>query len=176
MERARKGWVRGALVLGVAGAMMAVAMLSPAVGASFATKKFVKQKVKAVSNRVSGLEGTVANLNQLQYMASPAVTVPDGALGQAEAVCPAGWFVTGGGGVSTSQEGEQLDSYPSHGVGFPSPSFFAPLGRTAWTFEWFDFSDGADNQILAFAICSQVAGAGGNYTPGVSRDVTRAIG
>lgn len=179
MERARKGWLRGAVVIGVAGAMMAVALLSPALAVRLATTSYVKGQVKKVSNRVNALEGTVANLNQLQYVVSPTVDIVDGGLGQAEAICPSGYVVTGGGGSSNTAEGFQLDSYPTHGVGFPAPSFFAPQGRTAWAFEWVDFGDGLDNQIRAYAICSRVANVSGNYAPGTfpaRNAVTRPAG
>lgn len=141
--------------------------------------KGLKKQVNALKGTVGGLQGslttvqgslttvqgTVNNLNSLQHIVSSPVFVADGFAGQAEAVCPAGTYATGGGGFTDSGDGWTMDSYPSHGVGFPG--FLGPPGRTAWVFEWQDLgTDGFSSTIRAYVVCLKVASASGNYSPG----------
>lgn len=170
MERSERGWVRGAIVVGLAGTMMAVALLSPALAVRLATTSYVKAKIKPVSNRVGslenrvgGLEGTVGNLNQLAYVQGAPLNVPADSFAQVEALCPPGSFVTGGGGAVQVGAGRQIDSYPSHGVGFPAPTGIAPAGHTAWAFEY--VTGPSPEAVRAYAICSRVATRTG-YTAG----------
>ncbi|MGH2677336.1 MAG: hypothetical protein ACRDHB_03105 [Actinomycetota bacterium] len=156
MGGTRSRTARGIVVLAVAGGLTAGALLVPAGAASFATKKFVNKKVKKVAKQV-------ADLNQLVYVESPIVLVPDQGIGQAEAVCPAGFKVTGGGGFASMAEGVQLDSYPSHGVGFNPDTSIAPAGHTAWVFEY--AATGGDEDIRAYAVCAQVDASSG-FAPG----------
>jgi hypothetical protein len=136
----------------------------PAGAASFATKKFVKKQVNKVAKRVTSLKGTVADLNRLIYVQGAVVSIATAdTFGQAEAVCPAGSRVTGGGGFSELGFGFQIDSYPSHGVGFDPTSFVAPAGHTAWVFEYRTGSSAED--IRAYAVCAKVDTSSG-YTPG----------
>lgn len=150
--------IRGMVTLGILGLLVAAVALSPA--AAHHTPGHTKQMIKRVQRAVN-------NLNNLQYITSGALSVADGAGGQVEAVCPAGYVVTGGGGVTSGFDWAQVDTYPTAGVGFPPPSGFGPQGRTAWAFEGFDTGgDGLPTQIRAYAICSRVTNTGGNYTPG----------
>lgn len=173
----------------VSGFLLGVISLSPVAAnhnSSHTAKqiKGLKKQVNALKGTVGSLQGslttvqgslttvqgTVNNLNSLQYMTSASVFVADLGFGQAEAVCPAGTFATGGGGFSNSFDGGEIDSYPSHGVGFPS--FLAPQGRTGWTFEWSDFGgDGFPSSIRAYVICLKVSSPSGNYTPGTAARV-----
>jgi hypothetical protein len=157
MARTQKAWVRPVVALAVAGGLTAGALMVPAGAASFATKKFVNKKVKKVAKQV-------ADLNQLIYVQGPQVAVPDSSFGQAEAVCPAGSFAVGGGGSASLATGVQIDSYPSQGVGFVSPGPAAPIGHTAWAFEYATTS-GLPETIRAYVICSKVDSATG-FTPG----------
>lgn len=158
-------------MLGLAGVMMAAALMSPALAVRLATTGYVKAKINQAKNelsgRIGGLEGRVGNvegLNNLQFIRSSDVTVPDGGFGQAQAVCPSGTSATGGGGVSTSVDGFQVDSYPTSGAAF-SPGAFIQQGRSAWGFEWINFS-GFTQEISAYVVCLAVDATGGNYTPG----------
>jgi hypothetical protein len=163
MAGTRSRTARGLVVLAVAGGLTAGALLVPAGAASFATKKFVKKQVAKVAKRVTALEGTVADLNQLIYVQGPQVTVPDSSIGQAEAVCPAGSFAVGGGGSVSLAMGIQIDSYPSQGVGFTLPSGAAPIGHTGWAFEY--AATEGDETIRAYVICAKVDSVTG-FAPG----------
>jgi hypothetical protein len=168
----------------VSGFVLGVISLSP-VSANH-TSSHTKKQIKGLQKQVNALKGTVGslqaslttlqgsltsvqgtvnNLNSLQHVVSSPAFVTDGFAGQVEAVCPAGTFATGGGGFTDSFDGATIDSYPSHGVGFPG--FTGPPGRSAWAFEWGDFGgDGFSSSIRAYVVCSRVGSASGNYTPG----------
>jgi len=176
--KGREARSRGPLILMVAmGFILGVISLSP-VSANHSAPH-TKKQIKNLQNQVNGLKATVASLqasvtsvqgtvnalNSLQHVVSPPVFVGDGSAGQAEAVCPAGTYATGGGGFTDSFDGVTIDAYPSNGVGFPG--FTAPPGRTAWAFEWGDFGlDGFSSTIRAYVVCSRVGSASGNYSPG----------
>ena len=162
MDKVRRPWVRGALTLAVLALFGAAALISNAGAVAEkkeASKKFVKKKVKGVAQRVAALEG----MSELHYVQGPQVSVTDPGFGQAEAVCPPGYFATGGGGSVSQAAGAQVDSYPSQGVGFTLGGPAAPIGHTAWTFEY--ATGGADETIRAFVICMKVRAATG-YVPG----------
>jgi hypothetical protein len=128
-----------------------------------------KGAIRGLKHRVEALEARLTDLSQLQYVASSPVSVASGVKGQAEAVCPSGFSVTGGGGFASTTDWKQLDSYPSNGTGFPSG--IAPHGQTAWVYEGQDLAAGGDTStttIRAYAICTKAASTAGNYTPGTS--------
>ena len=56
MEASERGWVRGAVVIGLAGTILAVAMLSPALGVRLATTGYVKQKVNQLENEPCAID------------------------------------------------------------------------------------------------------------------------
>ena len=64
MEKTRGGWLRGALTVGVAGSLAAVAIIAP-VGAvaekKEASKKFVKTQVAGVTSQVDTLKGQLGS-------------------------------------------------------------------------------------------------------------------
>jgi len=163
MERARKGWVRGAVVIGVAGAMMAVAMLSPALGASFATKSFVKQKVNQAFNKTFGL-----------FLQTPIVTtrsdpvaVAIGNFASASIACPPGGVATGGGAVGNNPVAEDWEmeaSYPSNGA-------TTGAGSTGWTVLMENVAAGTSFRV--YVICGGGSGFG-NFTPGSTARTTGA--
>jgi hypothetical protein len=145
-----------------------VAVFSPA-GAHHRPGHTSKGSIRGIKHRVEALEARVSDLGQLQYVASATVSVPSGTKGQAEAVCPTGFSVTGGGGFASTTDWKQLDSYPSNGTGFPSG--IAPHGTTAWAYEGQDLAAGGDTSptvIRAYAVCSKSGTTSGNYTPGTS--------
>ena len=125
--------------------------------------------IRGLKHRVVALEAKVASLGQLQYVASSLVTVGSGLKGQAEAICPSGFSVTGGGGFASTTDWAQLDSYPSNGTGFPSG--LAPHGQTGWVYEGQDLAAGGDTSsttIRAYAVCTKASATSGNFTPGTS--------
>lgn len=152
--RKTRWWIRDAAVIGIAGGLLAAALMSPAVAGKFASKAFVNRKIDALSNRLS----EVADVNQLTYIQGQQLAVPAGDIGKAEAVCPPGSFVTGGGGGTQFGEGTQIDSYPSNGTG----TFAArpPIGNIGWVFEYQASASTAEN-IRAYAICSRVDSTSG---------------
>lgn len=100
----------------------------------------------------------------VKYVRSDPVTVDVGEVDSAEAVCPSGWVVIGGGGASSIADGSvpTIWSFPSDGSGNDR------AGRTAWTYmvqnEFVGFGS-----IRAYAICTRVGKVGGNYTPGANQ-------
>lgn len=113
MERSRKSWVRGAIVLGLAGTMMAVALFSPALAVKLATTSYVKQKVNQSFNKTFGffLQTPIA------VFRSEPIAVPTGTAQAAAIACPPGGVATGGGatGASVSEDWDLETSYPSNG-------------------------------------------------------------
>jgi hypothetical protein len=151
MEQRRSSWTRGIATLLAAGLLAGGLLASSAGGAAKpATKKFVNKKVKNLNKNIN-------NLNHLTYVQSGQVSVLANDFGQAEAVCPAGTNVLGGGGSSSQALGVQIDSYPSQGVGFPGT--VAPIGHTGWAFEY--ATGGTPETIRAYAICKRVVSVGG---------------
>lgn len=145
-----------------------VAVFSPA-GAHHRPGHTSKGAIRGLKHRVEALEARVSDLSQLQYIASAPLSVPSGTKGQAEAICPSGFSVTGGGGFASTTDWSQLDSYPSNGTGFPGG--IAAHGRTGWVYEGQDLASGGDASptvIRAYAVCSKAGTTSGNYTPGTS--------
>ena len=158
MERARKGWVRGALVLGVAGAMMAVAMLSPAVGVSFATKSFVKQKVNQVKNQVNTVNGiALSAFRSPAYFQSAPLTLPGSSSGIAEASCGAAHAVSGGLSSSATGSTAIIETYPSDG----DLSTLHVTGKNGWSVGVGNLS--ADPvTIYVYLVCAETSSSTGN--------------
>lgn len=153
-----KSWIRGVIVLGLAGGLLAASLMSPAAAGKFATKGFVNRKIDAISNRLSQVE----DVNQLTYIQGASLAVPAGDIGRAVAVCPPGSFVTGGGGGTQFGQGTQIDSYPSNGTaaGTGRP----PIGNTAWVFEY-EAGPSIGENIRAYAVCARVDSTSG-FTEG----------
>lgn len=125
MARVRKPWARGAVVIGVAGAMMAAALMSPALAVKLATTSYVKQKVNQAFNQ------TFANFLQTPIVTvrSDPVNVAGGnAAAAASIACPPGGAATGGGaaGASVLEDWDLEASYPSNGA-------TTGAGTTGWT-------------------------------------------
>jgi len=170
MRNSERGWVRGAVVIGIAGTMMAVAMLSPALGVSFATKKFVKQKVNAAKNQLQGqitqVNAAISATQAQAFVRTAPVAVPAGAAVAAEIGCPTGMVATGG-GVSVSNSALVMnDSVPTDGTGaFPASFGLAGgVGFTAWG--GIVTSTGGPGTMRVYASCRTGAQTGSNYTAG----------
>jgi hypothetical protein len=151
MERVRKGWVRGAVVIGVAGAMMAVALLSPALAVRLATTGFVKQKVRAVENVA------LTALRSPDYSQSPVQTVQPGTFGTIEGSCGGNLIVSGGVSDGGSDAISVFESYPSDGN-------FATVnvsGRNGWAVTIGNFAVTPVN-VYAYKICAVASISTGN--------------
>jgi hypothetical protein len=154
-----------ALVAALAGT--AVASDPGATTSALGKKKVKKIARKQISKAAPGLSvahavGATA-LDELEYVRSNVVTVPSGADGTAHARCPAGTFVTGGGGTHPDADNVVvLRSYPSNGSQNAA-------GFTAWEYRVRNTSPdaGLARNIRAYAICARTDGATGNYRPGV---------
>lgn len=114
MDRARKSWVRGAVVLGLAGTMMAAALMSPALAVRLATTSYVKQKVNQAFNQTLGrfLQTPIA------VVRSDPIAVAPNVAQSAAIACPAGGVATGGGatGAGVTENWDLETSYPSNGA------------------------------------------------------------
>jgi hypothetical protein len=112
-----------------------------------------------VTDSFTHLKSHIDNLsmdNRVRYVQGPDLSVPSGSLGNAEANCPAGWNVVGGGGFSQTTLGTTLDMYPGDGDnGF---------GLTAWNFE-FRNESANPTTIRAFAICLNPKSTTDNFPP-----------
>jgi hypothetical protein len=100
-----------------------------------------------VTDSFTHLKSHIDNLsmdNRVRYVQGPEETVTTGSLGLAEADCPSGWNVVGGGGFSSTTVGTTLDMYPSDGN--------AGFGLTGWAWE-FRNNSGSNSNIRSFAIC-----------------------
>ena len=155
MRSSERGWVRGAVVVGIAGVMMAVALLSPALAVRLATTSYVKQKVNQAFNRTFS-----------QFLQQPTVVVRSdpiavaiGNFAIASISCPAGGVATGGGAstANTAEDWEMEASYPSNGA---SPA----AGTTGWTAVMENIAGGTSFRV--YAVCAGGVGVGGNFTPG----------
>ena len=156
MEKTRRSWVRGAIVLGLSGTMMAAALMSPALAVRLATTGYVKQKI---NQAISAFRTEAQNAfieDGLQYgrfvFAVPAGTATSISLG-----CPSGTKVTGGGGAIANVAAFDTDleqSYPSNG------STTQP-GTTGWTVTIENPTGTAYNGAV-YAICARATGTA-NY-------------
>ncbi|MGH2712006.1 MAG: hypothetical protein ACRDH9_12490 [Actinomycetota bacterium] len=163
MKASERGWVRGAVVIGIAGTMMAVALLSPALAVRLATTSYVKQKVNQAFNQTFGL-----------FLQQPIITtrsdpiaVPPGGFSLASIACPAGGVATGGGASSNSpltENWEMEDTYPSNGA---TPG----AGSTGWTVGMENIAGGTTFRV--YVVCGGGSGFG-NFTPGSTAKTTDA--
>lgn len=158
MARARKPWVRGAVVIGIAGAMMAAALMSPALATRLATTSYVKQKVNQAFNKTFGFF-----LQQpIVIVRSDPLSVPP-ALGSVFAIaCPAGGVATGGGAsVGSGSEDWDLEaSYPSNGAS-------SAAGTTGWAVSMTNESTVTMNYRI-YVLCAGGTGVGANFSPGAT--------
>jgi len=170
MERARKGWVRGALVLGVAGTMMAVAMLSPALAVRLATTGFVKQKVNAARGALQNQINTATAASAAQtYLRTDAAAVLAGGSTAAEISCPPGMLATSG-GVAVSNGGLVMnDSAPTDSTGTFAGTFGlgGGAGYTGWGGIVTDLGGGGGT-MRVYAVCRTATQTGSNYTSGLA--------
>jgi hypothetical protein len=163
MARARKPWVRGAIVIGIAGAMMAAALMSPALAVRLATTSYVKQKVNQAFNRTFSLflqQPIITNRSE-------AFAVPSGFRATASIACPAGGVATGGGAATNSPSTENWEmesSYPSNGA---TPG----AGSTGWTVVMENVTAGTSFRV--YVVCGGGSGLG-NFTPGSTARSTGA--
>ncbi|MGH2692768.1 MAG: hypothetical protein ACRDHM_09730 [Actinomycetota bacterium] len=151
MERARKQWIRGAVVIGVAGAMMAVALLSPALAVKLATTGYVKQKVNAVQNVA------LTALRTPDYSQSPVQVVPAGTFGTIEGSCGVNHVVSGGASDGGSDAISIFESYPSDG-NFATANV---TGRNGWAVTIGNFAATPVN-VYAYKICAVTSISSGN--------------
>lgn len=172
MDRARRSWVRGAVVLGLAGTMMAAALMSPALAVRLATTGFVKQKVRAAVNQVTtNLTAQINAANtasrQQTYLRSNSVTVPAGSAAAGEVTCPGGMIVTGGGAAVSNGALVLNDSVPTDGSGTFTSSFglTGGVGMTGWGAIVTDTGSGGGT-FRVYAICRTGTQTGSNYTAG----------
>lgn len=151
MDRSRRGWLRGAVVVGVAGAMMAVALLSPALAVRLATTSYVKQKVNQVR------DVALTGLRAPDYSQSPVQVVPPGTFGTIEGSCGGGLAVSGGASAGGSSAISILESYPSDG----NLATANVTGRNGWAVTIGNFSSSQVN-VYAYKICAVASVSSGN--------------
>jgi hypothetical protein len=143
------------VVIGVAGAMMAIALLSPALAVKLATTSYVKQKVNQAFNRTFGqfLQQPIAIIR------SDPISVGTGVAQAAAIACPPGGVATGGGatGADVSEDWELEASYPSNGAS-------STAGATGWAVVMQNQTAGT----LAFRVYALCAGGTSftNFPPG----------
>jgi hypothetical protein len=116
-----------------------------------------------VTDSFTHLKSHIDNLsmdNRVRYVQGPDLSVPTGTLGNAEANCPAGWNVVGGGGFSATVSGTTLDMYPGDGTN--------DFGLTAWNWE-FRNESGSTTTINAYAICLNPKSTTDNFSTATSR-------
>ena len=169
MEKTRGSWVRGAVVLGLSGTMMAAALMSPALAVRLATTSYVKAKV----NQAIGAFRTEAQNafieDGLQYVRGNTFTLTPGNFVQMSVACPSGTKVTGGGasvGNLSTDDAELEASYPSH-------SGSTAAGTTGWTVSVDNESSNAFNTNV-YAICARSSGAA-SYAEGGAPAKTNVI-
>jgi hypothetical protein len=160
MKASERGWVRGAVVIGIAGVMMAAALLSPALAVRLATTSYVKAKINQSENQALG-----RFLQQPVFISrSDPIAVPVGGFAIASIACPPGGVATGGGASANTQlENWDLEaSYPSSGS---SPT----AGFTGWTVSMENIAAGT-----TFRVYVNCAGGGGtgNYAAGSAARAT----
>jgi hypothetical protein len=182
MKPSENGWVRGAIVVGIAGAMMAVALLSPALAGKYATKKFVKSQVSGLQTQINQAQSaanaaqTTANTanaaaaaHQTQtFVRSAPIPVGAGTAAAGEIACPAGMVATGGGATVSNSALLMNDSVPTDGTGTFAPGFglTAGAGFTAWGA--IVTSTGGAGTFRVYASCRTATQGGSNYTSGVA--------
>jgi hypothetical protein len=150
MAQARRSWVRGTVVLGVAATMMAGALLTPALGTKSATTQYVKQKVRKVR------KVTVTALRRPDYQQS-LHTIASNSTATVEGSCGGKLVVSGGLSHGGSQVFSLLESYPSDGnLGTLNVS-----GRSGWTVTAHNALNAPQNVYL-YLICATAKGATGN--------------
>jgi hypothetical protein len=151
MAQGRRSWVRGAVVLGVAGTMMAAALMSPALAVRLATTSYVKQKVNQAFNRTFGffLQTPIA-----VFRSDPIPVAPNTALSAAIA-CPAGGVATGGGasGAGATDDWDLESSYPSNGA-------TTGAGGTGWAVVMENATPSTTLSFRVYVVC----GGGSSFT------------
>ena len=172
MEKTRRSWVRGAIVLGLSGTMMAAALMSPALAVRLATTRYVKAKVNAAVNQVTtNLTAQINAANtisrQQTYLRSNSITVPGGGSAAGEVTCPAGMVVTGGGAAVSNGLLVLNDSVPTDGTGNFTTSFglTGGAGMTGWGAIVTDTAS-SGGTFRVYAICRTGTQTGSNYTSG----------
>ncbi len=161
MKRSERGWVRGAVVIGVAGTMMAAALFSPALAVKLATTSYVKQKVNQAFNKTFGffLQTPIVTTR------SDPVVIAVGSFATASIACPPGGVATGGGAATNSPSTEDWEmeaSYPSNGA---TPG----AGSTGWTVVMENVAAGTSFRV--YVVCGGGSGFG-NFTPGSTAKTT----
>jgi len=127
-----------ALFVAVIALVAALAGTAVAEQATTSAKPVTKKKVKKISKKEINKAaptlsvGSAFALDELEYVRSNRVTVPDGANGRATAVCPDGMAATGGGGAGGDPPGiDQVDGSVGHlsrSAGRESPTSVFPAG------------------------------------------------
>lgn len=151
----KKPWIRGAITLGILGALAAGVLLSPAGAAAPLTKAKVKKIATKIANNVVNAK---AMPNTVIYRRSGLVNIP--ALGEAGAnvACPAGSVAVAGGFVGQTRGNNPSSSYPSNGASFDK-------GHTGWAVFMSNF-DNAIRQFRAIVICARTVAIDSDYPAG----------
>ena len=168
MQRTRRSWVRGAVVLGLAGTMMAAALMSPALAVRLATTSYVKAKVnQAVATLRAEINAANTVSRQQTYVRSNPITVTAGASTAGEVNCPAGMVVTGGGAAVSNGDLLLNDSVPTDSTGAFTSSFglLGGAGMTGWGAIVTD-TGGGGGSFRVYAICRTGTQTGSNYASG----------
>jgi hypothetical protein len=169
MKDSEHGWIRGAVVIGLAAAMMAVALLSPALAVRLATTSYVKAKVNAATASLTAQinAGDAATRNQT-FVRSAAIVVPASSAVAGEIACPVGMIATGGGATVSNSSLVMNDSAPTDGTGaFPASFGLAGgAGYTAWGA--IVTSTGGAGSFRVYASCRTGTQTGSNYASGVA--------
>ncbi len=139
--------------MGVAGAMMAAALMSPALAVKLATTGYVKQKV----NQVNGV--ALTGLRNPDYSQSPAQPLAAGAFGTIEGSCGGRFAVSGGTSSTGSAAGsiQMFESYPSDG----NLTTANVSGRNGWTTTVGNFGTTTVN-VYFYKVCADTSVATGN--------------
>jgi hypothetical protein len=156
MKTSERGWVRGAVVIGIAGIMMAIALFSPALAVRLATTSYVKQKVNQAFNQSLN---TFVQQPVAVFRSEPINVIANGGFASASIGCPAGGAAVGGGasGASANEDWDLEASYPSNGA-------TSGAGATGWSVVMTNES----TLPLNFRVYVVCAGASTftNFTPG----------
>ncbi len=160
MATTRIPWLRGAAVIGVAGAVLAAALMSPVLAAKPARKAFVRAKVAQAVNAFRTEAQNTFIEDGLSYVRTTPRSVAAGTFADMSVACPVGQKVVGGGaavGNLTTDDAELEASYPSHGA-------TQAAGTTGWTAS-IENTGTLPFSASAYAICARASGAA-EYTEG----------
>jgi hypothetical protein len=155
VERSRKSWGRGAIVLGLAGTMMAAALMSPALAVRLATTGYVKSQVRKLAIE-DGIFYARTDPQLVQPATAVIISIP----------CPPEGVAISG-GASTGNI--QVDNVEVE-ISYPSSGATTNAGSTGWTVSVQNDGSAAIN-VRGYVICAHSSAInvyGENVAPRVS--------